>query len=113
MIISREYSHIVFKCFACSNRRLWPTAWGTKPSLRCREHDSDIMEKETLVPNGCLWVEDEYPCHPRVVLGVDPAVPGGDMSVYAWIGDDGNFESERVNGSVDDNVLVVLNERRA
>jgi hypothetical protein len=65
------HSHIVWKCDMCGNVRIWRTAWGVQPRIKCNCEDFPRdMEFCSAVPNGALAVWDERPGG-RFVMGVD------------------------------------------
>jgi hypothetical protein len=56
------HSHIVWRCDHCGGIRIWKTAWGVQPHLKCGcvEHEFG-MEFSSAVPNGALAVWDDKP----------------------------------------------------
>ncbi len=68
------------------------------------------MERETAIPEGCLWVDDESGL-PRFVMGVDFG-KGESTSAYAWLDDNGELVTQSVKVPPDNTSLVVLDERQ-
>ena len=60
MVNLRTHPYISWECSSCGKRRLWRTAWGMQPRLKCGcEWDVEPMEFESAVPLGSAWIQEE------------------------------------------------------
>ena len=57
-----EYPYLLWFCEACGKKRLWKTAWGIQPHIRCENSPTHMdldMDVEFAIPAGALLVQDE------------------------------------------------------
>jgi len=103
---------LVYMCTVCYGVRLWPTAWGLVPHLKC-DNDCgavDDMEVADKVPVGCLYVFEEIGEPVKRLMGVDFTDGRRSTSTYTWLNEEGRTERETV-GQPGGNVLIVVGER--
>jgi len=100
----RVHSHIEYTCCGCGEKRLWKTAWGIHPHLRCRCGFPDQMDKTDEIPRGCMWIDDESP--KARITGMDLA-KGPDYEGLTWVAGVSTPAGTRASG-----VMIMGDERK-
>jgi len=58
IVDAAKFPYMAWMCDVCGKRRLWKTAWGTCPHLKCTCANPDDMQLLCKVPAGAAWVYD-------------------------------------------------------